>query len=81
MKKLKEIKVEGSHKAQGIVVFFTGARRVAKVYWGSIEVCAIVRRFPYGDLGFLRVVRRREESERDRGVFPTIIVLFPLLLV
>ena len=43
-----------SHKAQGIEVFFAGARRVAKVYWGSIVVCAFVKRFPSGDLGLLR---------------------------
>ena len=54
MKKLREIMVEGSHKAQGIEVFFAGSRRVAKVYWGSIVVCAFVRRFPFGNLGLLR---------------------------
>ena len=54
MKKLKEIKVKVSHKAQGIEVFFAGARRVAKVYGDSIEVCAFVRRFPSGNLGLLR---------------------------
>ena len=54
MKKLKDIKVEVSHKAQGVEVFFTGARRVTKVYWGSIQVCAFVRRFPSEDLRFLR---------------------------
>ena len=54
MKKLKEIKVEVSHKAQGVEVFFAGARRVAKVYWGSIVVCAFVKRFPFGNLGLLR---------------------------
>ena len=34
-----EIKVEGLHKTQGVEVFFTGAKRVGKVYWGSIQVC------------------------------------------
>ena len=42
MKKLKEIKVEGSHKAQGVEVFFAGARRVAKVYWDSIQRCVLL---------------------------------------
>ena len=42
VKKLKEIKVEGSHKAQGIEVSFVGARRVAKVYWDSIQVCVLL---------------------------------------
>ena len=41
VKKLEEIKVEASHKAQGVEVFFVGARRVSKVDWGSIEVCAL----------------------------------------
>ena len=41
VKKLKEIKVEASHKAQGVEVFFAGARRVSKVDWGSIQVCAL----------------------------------------
>ena len=54
MKKLKEIKVKVSHKAQGVEVFLAGARRVAKVYWGSIVVCAFVRRFPSENLGLLR---------------------------
>ena len=54
MKKLKEIKVEASHKDQGVEVFFAGARRVSMVDWGSIEVCAFVRRFPSRNLGLLR---------------------------
>ena len=53
VKKLKEIKVEASHKAQGVEVFFAGAGRVTKVYWGSIVVCAFVRRFPFRNLGLL----------------------------
>ena len=41
VKKLKEIKVEASHKAQGVGLFFVRARRVSKVDWVSIEVCAL----------------------------------------
>ena len=33
VKKLNEIVVEASHKAQGVEVFFAGAKRAAKVYW------------------------------------------------
>ena len=66
MKRLKKIKVEGSHKAQGAEVFFAGARRVAKVYWDSIQECVpFVKRFPYGDLGFLW---RGPEKGREREI-------------
>ena len=54
VKKLKEIAVEASHKAQGVEVFFVGSRRVTKVYWSSIVVCAFVRRFPSENLGLLQ---------------------------
>jgi hypothetical protein len=68
VKKLKEIKVEGSHKAQGIEVFFAGARRVAKVYWVFIKVCAFVRRFPSRDLGFIQGGPKKGR-ERETVVF------------
>ena len=42
MKKLKEIKVEASHKAQGVEVFFAGARRVFQGRLGLyFVVCAL----------------------------------------
>ena len=71
VKKLKEIKVEASHKAQGIEVFFARARRVAKVDWGSIVVCAFCKKVSFRKPGITSGRSRVGKRERDRGVFPT----------
>ena len=55
MKKLKEIKVEGSHKAQGGRGVLRGSKESCQGILGLYsEVFPFVKRFPYGDLGFLR---------------------------
>ena len=71
MKKLKEIKVEALHKAQGVEVFFAGERRVSKVDWGSIEVCVFCKEVSFWKPGITSGRSGVGKRERDRGVFPT----------
>ena len=54
MKKLKEIKVEASHKAQGVEGVLRGSKEGFQGRLGLYCGVCFVRRFPSGNLGLLR---------------------------
>ena len=71
MKKLKEIAVEASHKAQGVEVFFAGARRVFQGRLGLYLWCVLCKEVSFRKPGITPGRSGVGKRERDRGVFPT----------
>ena len=69
MKKLKEIAVEASHKAQGVEVFFAGARRVFQGRLGLYLWCVLCKEVSFQKPGITPGRYGVGKREREIVVF------------